>query len=408
MASAAMANLFAGLKESLTFDGPDIDTWVYKFYSRATVGIFFSAAAACVFSEIVGTAIKCKDKDETGYDETWCYLHGIEHLTPGKISQEMSGGNNCISTTEKISNYYLWIPLVLFLCGGAFTIPNEIWKHVEGGLIKQFEGLKIMELEKDTRKKLAEQFKNVSNHFTKRYFFTFVFFEVVYFFLGIVVFHLLDVFLDGKFKTYGQDVIDYINGNAQEYHYSIKDQQRSHKMTVNPMCNVFPTVVSCTITTYSVVGDAPDVKNKACILGQNIMNQGIFLILWFWFMILFCVTACQIIYRITTMLVPSFQETTIQYQLKTKDEDMLRAIKKLKLGFGNAGNWFLLTQIGGNADPYAFRMFIEEVSGVTRSAERVKKEEERKKKTKDDLCIHSSNGTELEEIEKGERKQSPN
>jgi len=37
MASA----LFVELKKSLTFDGPDIDTWVYKFYSRVTVGLFF-------------------------------------------------------------------------------------------------------------------------------------------------------------------------------------------------------------------------------------------------------------------------------------------------------------------------------------------------------------------------------
>ena len=49
MASA----LFAALKENLTFDGPDIDTWVYKFYSRVTVGLFLVAGAASVFSDIV-------------------------------------------------------------------------------------------------------------------------------------------------------------------------------------------------------------------------------------------------------------------------------------------------------------------------------------------------------------------
>ena len=402
MASA----LFVALKESLTFDGPDIDTWVYKFYSRVTVGLFFVAGAASVFSDIVGDKIKCSPSDS--YDEAWCYFYGVEHLKPGDISKEMSGGSYCISTSEKISNYYLWISLVLFLCGAAFAIPNEIWKHFEGGLIKQFEGLKTMELETDNRKKLAVQFRNFSNHFTKRYFVTFVFFEVVYLLLGIVIFHLLDVFLDGNFKTYGQDVIDYLNGDTIDKEVTDKDTQQTFSMKVNPMCNAFPIVVSCTVTKYAVVKGASDVTNRVCILGQNVMNQKIFLVLWIWFMILFCVTACQIIYRITTLFVPSFQETAIQYQLKTKDDDMLRAIKKLKLGFGNAGNWFLLTQIGGNADPYAFRMFLEEVSGVTRSVERVKKEEERKKKTKDDQCILSSNGTELEEIEKGEKKQLPN
>ena len=75
MASA----LFAALKESLTFDGPDIDTWVYKFYSRVTVGLFLVAGAASVFSDIVGDKIKCSPSDPSGYDEAWCYFFGDYH-----------------------------------------------------------------------------------------------------------------------------------------------------------------------------------------------------------------------------------------------------------------------------------------------------------------------------------------
>ena len=160
MASAASA-LFVPIVKSLTFDGPDIDTWVYKFYSRVTVGLFFVAGAASVFEQIVGAKITCSPHDS--YDETWCYFYGVGHLKPGDISEEMSGGSVCISNSEKISNYYLWISLVLFLCGAAFAIPNEIWKHFEGGLIKQFEGLKTMELETDNRKKLAEHVRTPFN-----------------------------------------------------------------------------------------------------------------------------------------------------------------------------------------------------------------------------------------------------
>ena len=115
------------------------------------------------------------------------------------------------------------------------------------------------------------------------------------------------------------------------------------------------------------------------MLGQNIMNQKIFLVLWLWFTILWCVSICQIIYRVTTIFIPSTQEWTIQFLLKSTDKDLLTAIRKLKLRNGNVGNWFLLTQIGGNSDPYAFRQFLEDVSGVKRTDE--EKQRQKRQKT---------------------------
>merc|ERR1712173_154355 len=105
-----------------------------------------------------------------------------------------------------------------------------------------------------------------------------------------------------------------------------------------------------------------------------------FLVLWIWFMILCSATVCQIIYRLVTLLVPSYQRSMIQYHLKSTDN---MAVKQIDLGFGKVGNWFLLTQIGGNSDPYAFRKFLEEVTGVDRKGQdKNKKEQEIKKRIK--------------------------
>ena len=373
MASA----LFDELKNRLTFDGIDIDTWVFKFYSRVTVGLFLVAGAVSVADSLVDkNPIECKSGDD--YDKNYCYLHGVAHLQPNGISSDISGAD-CFSADnvgeEKISNYYLWISLVLFLCGAAFAIPNEIWKHFEGGVLKQFEGLKSIELEdeKENRKKAVSQFNRLTNNFTNRYFYTFVLFELIYCILGIVTFNLLDVFLDGKFQSYGSDTFAYLTGDTMPISITDSETQVTNEVIVNPMCNVFPTVVSCTIKTFSVVQGAADTKNNICILGRNILNQQIFLVLWVWFMILFSATVCQIIYRLITLFVPSWQSWTIQYQLNSTDD---LAVKKIELGFGKIGNWFLLTQIGSNSDPYAFRKFLEEVTGVDRK----KKEEEEKEK----------------------------
>merc|ERR1712227_774099 len=134
--------------------------------------------------------------------------------------------------------------------------------------------------------------------------------------------------------------------------------------------------MGCNIKTFAVVKDGDDTKNTICILGRNILNQQIFLVLWVWFTILFSATVCQIIYRLVTLLVPSYQRSMIQYQLKSTDD---LAVKKIELGFGKIGNWFLLTQIGSNSDPYAFRKFLEEVTGVGRKGEGELDKEKRRK-----------------------------
>jgi len=393
MASA----LFAVLTEKLNLDGIDIDTWHFKFYSRLTPGLFMLAGAASIFSEVVGNdAISCKKTDS--YTTNYCWLHGVEHLKPDGISKDIHG-SYCFSTAsngdEKIWNYYIWISLVMFLCGAAFLVPNEMWKKFEGGMLKQFEGLKNMAVDKETREKIAEQFKDLTNNYTRTYFMTFVVFEVVYVFLGIAVFHLLDIFLDGHFKTYGLEAFQYFKGETEPTSITDTETKATVEVTLNPMCSVFPTVVSCTVKTFAVVADSADTENTICVLGQNIMNQKIFLVLWVWFTILWCVTVCQIIYRVITIFVPSAQQTTIQFQLKSTDKDLLKAIRNLKLSNGNVGNWFLLTQIGGNSDPYAFRQFLEDVSGVKRTDE----EKQRQKRQKTNNKTTNDNVQQMTDIE---------
>ena len=70
------------------------------------------------------------------------------------------------------------------------------------------------------------------------------------------------------------------------------------------------------------------------------------------------------------------QRTTIQFYLKSKDVD---AVKALKLDFDHIGNWFVLTQIGRNATPYAFRKFLNEVAGKRKKIEGEKEKEKRQK-----------------------------
>ena len=64
-----------------------------------------------------------------------------------------------------------------------------------------------------------------------KYFAYFTLCEILNLVAILVNFHITNCFLDGKFLTYGLEVITYMNGMAQS-------------QLVDPRCNVFPTLVS--------------------------------------------------------------------------------------------------------------------------------------------------------------------
>merc|ERR1719195_1360417 len=91
--------------------------------------------------------------------------------------------------------------------------------------------------------------------------------------LNIVITILVThVFLNYKYLDYGPHVYHY---------YSLDSETRSQRGTFNPMCEVFPSVVSCNWNRHGMGGHA-DLKNGICILGNNIINQKIFAFSWFW------------------------------------------------------------------------------------------------------------------------------
>ena len=44
-----------------------------------------------------------------------------------------------------------------------------------------------------------------------------------------------------------------------------------------------------------------------CVLPNNIVHQKFFLFLWFWFLALFCLTICLLVYRLIIYTVPGLR-----------------------------------------------------------------------------------------------------
>ena len=69
------------------------------------------------------------------------------------------------------------------------------------------------------------------------------------------------------------------------------------------MCAAFPTEVSCELPTVGAAGGTQS-HNGLCVLTQNIINEKIYLILWFWYVILGTISAIFLIFRLLTIMSP--------------------------------------------------------------------------------------------------------
>ena len=88
------------------------------------------------------------------------------------------------------------------------------------------------------------------------------------------------------------------------------------------MCNTFPTKVSCTILSFNSVG-AVEPVHGFCILTQNAMNQYVFLALYIWYQLLFCVSACYMIYRFATVVIPQVRSLTLRLKIRGMNDSRL-------------------------------------------------------------------------------------
>jgi len=103
--------------------------------------------------------------------------------------------------------------------------------------------------------------------------------------------------LNYKFFSYGVEVFNYIENERTIGHKG--------RMRHDPMCELFPTEVSCSIHVGATTGGV-DRSNFLCILGNNLFNQKYFFVLWVWWVFLLIVTTLGLFYRLTRILVPSF------------------------------------------------------------------------------------------------------
>merc|ERR1712062_406566 len=128
--------------------------------------------------------------------------------------------------------------------------------------------------------------------------------------------------------------------------------------------------VNCLVKTVSTSNQVQE-SNALCILSQNIINEKIYLFLWFWFVLMFVVSAIQLIFEIATFAIPSFRSFVIARQTGSY---LSGNVKNFIEQDCNHGDWFVLHQIGKNTNRDFYSRFLEKLEKIYYNRNEEKKE----------------------------------
>merc|ERR1712126_572443 len=103
--------------------------------------------------------------------------------------------------------------------------------------------------------------------------------------------------------TWGTDVLNFIN---------LEDEDRS-----DPMMEVFPRVTKCTFHKYGSSGTIQK-HDALCVLGLNIINEKIYITLWFWFVLLAITTA---LYTVAIVSLPGLRRNLVTRKALKNNKD---------------------------------------------------------------------------------------
>lgn len=159
---------------------------------------------------------------------------------------------------------------------------------------------------------------------------------------------IMDWFLSGQFTGYGIALTAF---SASKNLYES-----------NPMSHVFPKLAKCTYAEYGPSGDIQKI-DALCVLPLNVVNEKLYLVLWFWFCSLSIISLFSLIYRAIIFMNKTVRSYLLMAQVRYLNRSVAKAIVQ-NLSFGD---WFILYQIGKNVNPIIFQEFINDLGSAVTS-----------------------------------------
>lgn len=337
----------------------DIDSPFFKLHYRTSATICFLCCILVTANDLIGKTIDCITTDlPENVINNYCWImstfsmpanpegnHGEHFAYPG-VEPGVPGKE------KKYHAYYQWVPFVLFFQGLMFYLPHYIWKTLEDRrLDKITKGLRGRTLNVDERKDQCE----ILVKYFKETFHTHNFYAFKYFLCDILNFvnvigqmYMINAFLGGVFMAYGTDVLYWNEAEPEE--------------RTDPMIRVFPRITKCEFYKYGPSGTIQR-HDIMCVLALNIINEKIYIFLWFWYIILAVLTSLYMLYVLSVIAMPGMRRFMVERNAKHDIKERMDVLMKK----AQMGDWFVIFLLSKNLDSILFREFICQLSDKLRA-----------------------------------------
>ncbi|XP_023322025.1 innexin inx2 isoform X1 [Eurytemora carolleeae] len=272
-----------------------IDNWGFKLFYKWTTSLLVFCSVLVTARQFFGSPIQCdagaaRGGIEQNVLESYCWMYSTFNI-PREYKGACSAGDQDTNLNTIVYNsYYQWVPLFLIFLAVIFYLPRCLWLLWEGGLMKFFgkgTTTRFIEDQDEKREKLVQFFcRNIHNKYNI-YFCGFIFCEFLNFIIVIFQFYLTHRFLHSRYIDYGFKVWQY---------YLLPPEEQQMPGVINPMCYTFPRIASCDYWRWGTGGQQESI-NAICILALNIINDKVFLVLWWWFIFVSIISFIRLIYR---------------------------------------------------------------------------------------------------------------
>jgi len=352
-----MLDIFLRLKTLVKVSHIHIDSSVFRLHWCISSVILLTFSVIITTRQYVGNPIDCIHTNDVPDDvfDLYCWIHstytipralslhvGDEVAHPGVITSSVDEEDE-----RRYVSYYQWVGFTLFFQAILFYIPRWLWKNWEAGkitaLMMDLDIGVVSEVEKKQKKKLLLDYlyDNLKNHnwWAYRYFFC----ELLAFINIIGQMFLMDRFFEGAFFTFGLEVIAFA--------------ERDQEDRLDPMVYIFPRMTKCTFHKFGASGEV-EKHDALCILPLNIVNEKIYIFLWFWFLILGVLSALVVVYRLVIIISPRMRAYLLYIRFRLIKREVINTIvKKSKMG-----DWFLFYMLGQNVDSIIFKEVMHELA----------------------------------------------
>ncbi|XP_011299504.1 innexin inx7 [Fopius arisanus] len=368
-----------------------IDNIVFRLHYRATFVLLVVGSLLVSSKQFFGEHIKClaeKSKDDrlSAVIDTFCFFSSTYTITKYMDAKTVNanhiphpGIGPYTGEEETVHHaYYQWVPFVLFFQALVFYVPHYLWRGAEGGRLKALvsglhmaslsladnkdkdkdkkeekdkKGDKDKDKKEDEKKKSSlakseckEKIKSIHDYFVAhlRVNQTWAYYlgacEILNFINVILQIYITNWFLGGAFLSLGTRVME-------------TDEWTSR---MSPLDIVFPKVTKCTFHRYGPSGSVEQL-DALCVMALNIVNEKIYVFLWFWYIILAVLSGIAIFWRIAALLLYSRSGRFNCFVFSMACPGKVTPWNTLRMARGyHFGDWLFLYYLAKNLDNHAF------------------------------------------------------